>query len=85
MKKIYVHVAGNTLDSHRTFLQKLIRKGAKEVKLLEKSDVSIVFCPIVSRYETDIKSALSSASGKHAETKMHMKMLYHVLSSSCKL
>lgn len=85
MKKIYIYVAGNTLDSHKAFLKKLTNKGAKEVNSPDKSDATIVFCPIVSRFETDIKSALSSASGKHAETKMHMKMSYHVLSFSCKL
>lgn len=70
MKKIYIHVAGNTLGSHTKFLRKLTQKGAKVVESPEKSDVTIVFCPIVSRFETDIQSALSSAAGKHAETKM---------------
>lgn len=69
------------MDCHKKFVKKLKRKGAKLVDSPKESDVTIVFCPIVSRFETDIKAALSSISGKHAE--MHMKMLLHVLSFSC--
>ena len=71
MKKIFPYEAGKTLDSHKEFLRKLTKRGAKKVEL-DKSDVTIVFCPIVSRYETDINSALSSATGKPAHTQMHM-------------
>uniref|UniRef100_A0A3Q3M4J3 Uncharacterized protein n=1 Tax=Mastacembelus armatus TaxID=205130 RepID=A0A3Q3M4J3_9TELE len=34
---------------------------------LENSDATVVFCPIVSRFETDVDSALSSISGKHLQ------------------
>ena len=68
MKKIYLHVAGNTMDSHKKIIKKLKKKGAKVVKTPEESDVTILFCPIVSRFETDIKSALSSIEGKHGDT-----------------
>lgn len=61
MKKFYPVLAGNTLEAHKKFIRKLTKRGAKEVEL-GKNDVTIVFCPIVSRYETDIGAALSSAS-----------------------
>ncbi|KAF1373966.1 hypothetical protein PFLUV_G00244390 [Perca fluviatilis] len=60
MRRIYSHEAGNTLGYHKAFLRKLIMKGAKVVDSPEKSNAIIIFCPIVSRYETDINSALSS-------------------------
>lgn len=85
MVKIYPHVAGNTLGSHKKFIKKLKKRGAKIVTKPEKSDVIVVFCPIVSRYETDVKSALSSIPGKHAENQKQEKMLCNVLTFSCKL
>lgn len=60
MVKIYPHLAGNTLGSHEEILEKLKKKGATIVKQPEKCDVTIVFCPIASRFETDIRSALSN-------------------------
>lgn len=68
MKKIFIHEAGNTLGSYELFVKKLTKRGAKKVKTVDESDVSIVFCPIVSRFETDITSAITSAQGKHADT-----------------
>ncbi|CAJ1080929.1 hypothetical protein NQZ68_031728 [Xyrichtys novacula] len=66
MVKIFPFVTGKTLDSHMEFLQRLKQKGAKVVKSHEGA-VVIVFCPIVSRYETDISAALSSASAQGHE------------------
>lgn len=59
LKKMYIHVAGQTIQSHKKFIKKLKQKGAKNVKETEASDVTIVFCPIVSRFETDVQSALA--------------------------
>ncbi|TDG98256.1 hypothetical protein EPR50_G00214970 [Perca flavescens] len=59
MRRIYSREAGNTLGYHKAFLRKLIMKGAKVVDSPEESNAIIIFCPIVSRYETDINSALS--------------------------
>lgn len=78
MTKIYSYAAGETLGSHEEFLKRLTRKGIKKVDSPEKSDWTIVFCPIVSRYQTDIDAALSSVPGKRAH--MHMEMLQCVLS-----
>lgn len=72
-KKIFIHVAGNTLKSHEKIIKKLEKRGAKKVESLEQSEATIVFCPIVSRFETDVKAALSSAEGKREETLMHVK------------
>lgn len=74
--KIYIHLAGNTLNSHEKFIKKLTKRGAKEVKKHEKSDVIIIFCPIVSRFETDINSALSSAPGLEAK-KVVLVAMHH--------
>uniref|UniRef100_A0A3B4ZS39 Uncharacterized protein n=1 Tax=Stegastes partitus TaxID=144197 RepID=A0A3B4ZS39_9TELE len=64
MVKIYPVVAGNTLDCHEAFLKKLKRRGAKILDSPDKSDFTVVFCPIVSRFETDVTSALSGVTGK---------------------
>lgn len=85
MTKIYPYLAGKTLDFHEPFLKKLTDKGAKVVQSPEESDVTIVFCPIVSRFETDIESALSSIPGKHADTQMHMQNVMSCFVFSCKL
>lgn len=66
MVKIYLHVAGNTLGYHDKILKKLKKAGAKVTTNLEKSQAIIVFCPIASRFDTDVKSALTGIPGKHA-------------------
>lgn len=63
-KKILVATAGNTLGCHKKFIKKLKKKGASEVTDKDKSDIVILFCPIVSRFECDITAALSYAKGK---------------------
>lgn len=65
MVKIYSQEAGNTLGCHKKFLRKL--KGAKLVTDREKSDAIILFCPIVSRFQTDVRSAISNVPGKHPD------------------
>ncbi|CAG5907638.1 unnamed protein product [Menidia menidia] len=61
--KIFSYVVGNTHDSHKKFLKKLRKSGAKVVLEQAKSSAVIVFCPIVSRFTTDVESALSGISG----------------------
>ncbi|KAL6095139.1 uncharacterized protein ACO6RY_16400 [Pungitius sinensis] len=78
MTKIYVHVAGQTLGSHTDFVKKLTkRKRAKIVKSPEESDWTIVFCPIVSRYQTDIEAALSSVPGEACGRKLVLVAMHH--------
>lgn len=72
-RKIYTVVAGNTLKSHEKIIKKLEKRGARTVNSPEDSEANIVFCPIVSRFETDVNAALSTAEGKHAETLMHAR------------
>ncbi|KAK2820287.1 hypothetical protein Q5P01_023246 [Channa striata] len=60
MVKVYAFPAGNTLDYHLKFLKKVLKRFRdKVVQKPEKSDVTLVFCPIVSRFETDVGCALS--------------------------
>ncbi|MCI4392982.1 hypothetical protein PGIGA_G00152120 [Pangasianodon gigas] len=52
-------VFGNTMDSHKTFLDHLtISPNCREVNTLNDSDVIIAFVPIVSRAGTDISAAM---------------------------
>ncbi|GAA6225460.1 uncharacterized protein LOC103481128 [Lates japonicus] len=64
MVRIYSYEAGKTLESHESILRKLAKKGAKKVNSPEKRDATIIFCPIVSRFETDINTALEAASSE---------------------
>ncbi|MCJ8747204.1 hypothetical protein PDJAM_G00150640 [Pangasius djambal] len=50
-------VFGNTMDSHKTFLDHLTRKF-QEVNTLNDSNVIIAFVPIASRAGTDISAAM---------------------------
>lgn len=63
--KIYSHVDGQTMGSHEKFLKKLFKRGAIQAGSAGDSEAVIVFVPIVSRFETDINSALSNIPGKH--------------------
>lgn len=65
--KVYPHVVGNTLGSHETFLKRLKKRGAELMETQDESDETSVFCPIASRFESDIQSALSTFSGKYAK------------------
>uniref|UniRef100_A0A3B5KXZ7 Uncharacterized protein n=1 Tax=Xiphophorus couchianus TaxID=32473 RepID=A0A3B5KXZ7_9TELE len=44
-------------------LKRLKKRGAKLQRSPDQSDYTIVFCPIVSRFETDIQAALSTVPG----------------------
>ncbi|CAN9509108.1 unnamed protein product [Ophioblennius macclurei] len=59
MPKVFTQVDGNCLGCEEKFLKKLKRKGVKVAKSEEESDATILFCAIVSRFETDISAALS--------------------------
>ncbi|KAK2819941.1 hypothetical protein Q7C36_021587 [Tachysurus vachellii] len=57
--KFFVMVLGNTLNTHRTFLDRLkISPRLQEVFLPEDSDVIFAFVPVVSRAGTDIVTAV---------------------------
>uniref|UniRef100_UPI003AAB2CE5 uncharacterized protein n=1 Tax=Centroberyx gerrardi TaxID=166262 RepID=UPI003AAB2CE5 len=80
MGKLYTLVTGNTLESHKKFVQQLIKGGATEVDSPDKSDVTIVFCPIVSRNETDITAALSDISGFNP---VILVVMHHTFNPNC--
>ncbi|KAM9493877.1 uncharacterized protein Hap1MRO34_003924 [Clarias gariepinus] len=62
--RYFVMVLGNTMDSHKTFLDHLtISTNLREVSLLRDSDVIIAFVPIVSRAGTDISAAMEKIPG----------------------
>ncbi|XP_047664378.1 uncharacterized protein LOC113660615 isoform X9 [Tachysurus fulvidraco] len=55
----FVMTTGNTLGSHKTFLDHLtISSNLHEVQSIKQSDVIIAFVPVVSRAGTDIRSAM---------------------------
>ncbi|KAM9494039.1 uncharacterized protein Hap1MRO34_004051 isoform 2-T2 [Clarias gariepinus] len=57
--KYFVMVLGNTMNSHKTFLENLtISTNLREVSLLKDSNVIIAFVPIVSRAGTDISAVM---------------------------
>uniref|UniRef100_A0A3P8SJN7 Uncharacterized protein n=1 Tax=Amphiprion percula TaxID=161767 RepID=A0A3P8SJN7_AMPPE len=65
--------AGNTLNCHEVFLEKLRSRGAKVVDSPDNSEYIILFCPIVTRFQTDVNAALSEISkqGKVIVVAMH--------------
>ncbi|KAL2082330.1 hypothetical protein ACEWY4_022148 [Coilia grayii] len=57
--KVFIILAGNTLDAHRQFMEILDRTtSVEEVSSAEECDVTFTFCPIVSRVGTDIEAAV---------------------------
>ncbi|KAI5088803.1 hypothetical protein C0J45_21375, partial [Silurus meridionalis] len=57
--RIFVIVFGNTMDSHKTFLDQLtISNKIREVQSVKDSDVIIAFVSIQSHAGTDISAAM---------------------------
>ncbi|XP_072542221.1 uncharacterized protein [Salminus brasiliensis] len=71
-------VSGKTLGSDEGFIRKLIDgiPGLKEVSTVEECDVILAFCPVVSRAETDIESALKKLQ-QLSETKPAVLVVLH--------
>ncbi|XP_053532522.1 uncharacterized protein LOC108262139 isoform X6 [Ictalurus punctatus] len=58
--RFFVMVLGNTMNSHKTFMERLtISQKLREVKSVNNSDVIIAFVPVVSRAGTDIGAAMA--------------------------
>ncbi|KAM9494810.1 uncharacterized protein Hap1MRO34_004637 isoform 3-T3 [Clarias gariepinus] len=77
--RFFVMVLGNTMNSHKTFLDNLkIPTKLCEVSSVKDSDVIIAFVTIVSRADTDISAAMEKIpeldciifvqSGRRAQT-----------------
>ncbi|XP_048841292.1 uncharacterized protein LOC125714596 [Brienomyrus brachyistius] len=60
--KVHMLVAGETFNTHETFIQKL--KLQIELCSAESSNVILVFCPVVSRIGTDMEAAMARVTGK---------------------
>ncbi|XP_053532524.1 uncharacterized protein LOC124626423 isoform X2 [Ictalurus punctatus] len=57
--RFFVMVLGNTMNSHKTFMERLtISQKLREVNSVNNSDVIIAFVPVVSRAGTDIGAAM---------------------------
>ncbi|XP_053473249.1 uncharacterized protein LOC128603074 isoform X2 [Ictalurus furcatus] len=60
MIRFFVMVLGNTVNSHKTFMERLtISQKLRGVNSVNDSDVIIAFVPIVSRAGTDIGAAMA--------------------------
>ena len=51
-------VTGETLGCHQEINRHLSSRGWTEVDYPEDGDVTVVYCPVVSRLGTDIQAAL---------------------------
>ncbi|KAG7460919.1 hypothetical protein MATL_G00204060, partial [Megalops atlanticus] len=73
--KVYVVLAGNTLNVHKTFVARLRAKvHLTEVQNVEECDVILVFCPVSSRAGTDIDAALQKTP---ADKPAFLVMMHH--------
>ncbi|XP_008311779.1 uncharacterized protein LOC103381282 isoform X2 [Cynoglossus semilaevis] len=64
-KTFYVFVAGQTNNTHNKIVKMLTNSGHSESVSPEDCDYCVVFCPVVSRLESDVSSALNnSPAGK---------------------
>ena len=59
MVKVFFVLAGNTQNTQAKFWQRLVRSNdAEEVANVRDCDVTLTFCPIVSRVGTDVEAAV---------------------------
>ncbi|XP_066514922.1 uncharacterized protein [Hoplias malabaricus] len=74
-------VSGNTLDVHKKVINLLhkARPGLKPVTTVEKCDVILVFCPIVSRAGTDINDAVQQLNDVSAVKPAVLVVLHQTL------
>ncbi|CAB1424430.1 unnamed protein product [Pleuronectes platessa] len=77
MPKVYSQVEGKTFGAHDVFLKELPKEKVKRVNSPVGSDAIIIFCPIVTRYETDINSALSKLPADVEIKKLILVVLHH--------
>ena len=60
MVKVFLVLAGNTQNTQAKFWQRLVRRSTNAVKVanVRDCDVTLTFCPIVSRVGTDVEAAV---------------------------
>ncbi|XP_076126562.1 uncharacterized protein LOC143106223 [Alosa pseudoharengus] len=60
MANVFILLLGNTANAHREFIRLVAQKvWVNEVPNIQKCDIILAFCPIVSRVGTDIEAALT--------------------------
>lgn len=64
-RKFFVVLAGNTNDTHTSFVSRIKTKGYEEVTSQESYDFILLFCPVVSRVGTDIGEALQNVTSTY--------------------
>ncbi|KAA0717283.1 hypothetical protein E1301_Tti022834 [Triplophysa tibetana] len=76
--KYYIHIAGNMLRAHHVHMRNVLQQipGLDEVKSVDKCDIILVICAVVSRAGTDIEAALNSLN-KLSESKPSVLMVLH--------
>ena len=75
-------MVGNTLNSHQEFIRRL-REGVPglEETSEERSDVLLVFCPVISTPRTDIEAALQklrASPGKQNLNYLTLASIYNL-------
>ncbi|XP_037389229.1 uncharacterized protein LOC108427060 isoform X3 [Pygocentrus nattereri] len=72
-------VTGNTLESHKEFVRLLCKRRAElqEVPTVEKCDVILAFCPVVSAAGIDIKNALQQLNDVSGSKSAVLVVLHH--------
>ncbi|XP_037389226.1 uncharacterized protein LOC108428904 isoform X4 [Pygocentrus nattereri] len=72
-------VTGNTLESHKEFVRILCKRRAElqEVPTVEKCDVILAFCPVVSAAGIDIKNALQQLNDVSGSKSAVLVVLHH--------
>ncbi|KAA0717273.1 GTPase IMAP family member 6 [Triplophysa tibetana] len=60
--KYYIHIAGNTFRAHHVHIRNVLQQitGLDEVTSVDKCDIILVICTVVSSAGTDIKAALNA-------------------------
>ncbi|XP_073696886.1 uncharacterized protein [Garra rufa] len=76
--KVWSILTGKTAMSHKHIISTLQTRieDLREVQTVDKSDIVMVFCPIVSRVGTDIDAALKAFSN-YTETKLAVLVVIH--------
>ncbi|XP_076866908.1 uncharacterized protein LOC143518353 [Brachyhypopomus gauderio] len=83
VKKVSI-ISGQTLGAHERFLQMLHKQipDLQEVSTVDKCDVILLFCPIVSRAGTDIEAALKLITEADSKPAV-LVVLHHTFDPYC--
>ena len=78
MVKVFFVLAGNTQNTQAQFWQRLVRRGTNAVKVanIRDCDVTLTFCPIVSRVGTDVEAAVQLIPSECLRKGTHMQRTF---------